>query len=320
MGAKNGSGVRCMRVAAKSEVARDVVAVRLVDPDGREVPAWEPGAHIDLNLAEGLTRQYSLCGAVDSHESLTVAVLREGDGRGGSIWVHDKLEVGDSLEIGGPRNHFALGEASSYLFIAGGIGITPIKPMIAQVVSVGAPWKLLYGGRTRASMAFVDDLQDSYGDKVVIHPQDEFGLLDVVAAVEDVPAGTAVYCCGPEPLLRAVEEATCARPLLSLHVERFSPRQAPADQPSGEFDVELARSGDVVRVRAGESVLDALEQAGVAVEYSCREGTCGTCEVAVVSGTPDHRDSVLTDDERAAGDVMMTCVSRCLGSRLVLDL
>ncbi|MQY26054.1 PDR/VanB family oxidoreductase [Nocardia aurantia] len=309
-----------MRVVAKTTVARDVVAVRLAEPDGGPVPAWSPGAHLDLVLDEGLVRQYSLCGDPADDRHLTVAVLREAAGRGGSIRVHDKLEEGDLVEVRGPRNNFALAGALGYLFVAGGIGITPLLPMIGAVAAAGAPWRLLYGGRTRASMAFAGELAATHPRQVAIHPQDSHGLLDIEAALAAAAPGTAVYCCGPEPLLRAVEDAVRDHEGLTLHVERFAPKVVPVTAADGEFEVELARSGAVVTVPATASILDALEAAGVRTDYSCREGTCGTCEVAVLAGTPDHRDSVLTAEEQAAGDVMMPCVSRCLGIRLVLDL
>ncbi|OXR41909.1 PDR/VanB family oxidoreductase [Nocardia cerradoensis] len=310
---------RRMRVIGKEVAAVGVVAVTLADPDGGPVPAWEPGAHIDLVLGD-MTRQYSLCGDPSDRESLTVAVLLEPEGRGGSAYVHDKLEVGDVITIAGPRNAFGLSEAASYLFIAGGIGITPLLPMLRSVDARGVPWRLLYGGRTRTSMAFADDLAAAHPDRVDVRPQDECGLLDLDTALDGLGLGGAVYCCGPEPLLRAVETACGARDHLTLHVERFAPKAADPNAASDSFEVELARTGAVVTVGADESVLAALERSGVDAEFSCREGTCGTCEVAVLRGRPDHRDSVLTEDEQAADDAMMICVSRSHTPRLVIDL
>ncbi|MET7773194.1 PDR/VanB family oxidoreductase [Nocardia sp. NPDC005366] len=310
---------RRMRVVAKDTIADGVVAVRLADADGGEVATWEPGAHIDLELECGLVRQYSLCGDPSDVGSLTVAVLREASGRGGSIYVHDKLEEGDVLQVGGPRNHFALVDAPSYLFVAGGIGITPLLPMLRNAERRGATWRLLYGGRTRSGMAFADELVTAYPEGVDIRPQDEFGLLDIAGALDATEDGVAVYCCGPEPLLQAVEAAGRER-RLDVHVERFAPKAVAEDAVDGTFDVELRRTGATVAVGASESIIDALERVGVSVDFSCREGTCGTCEVAVLGGEPDHRDSVLTEEEQAAGDAMMICVSRCRGSRLVLDL
>jgi ferredoxin-NADP reductase len=302
----------------KEVVADGVVRLTLRHPDGDALPAWEPGAHLDLLLGNDLVRQYSLCGDPADRSVLRVAVLREPNGRGGSGYVHDRLQAGDRLRIRGPRNNFGLVEANRYLFIAGGIGITPIVPMVAAAEQRGADWRLVYGGRTRASMAFRDELCRDYGDRVSIWPQDETGLLDLESLLSGPDQETAIYCCGPEPLLAAVE-THCARwPRGALHVERFTPR--PDAGPSGSFEVELARSGRTLVVPAGRSVLEVVEDAGVGVLSSCREGTCGTCETVVLGGTPDHRDSLLTEDEKAAGDTMMICVSRSSGARLVLDL
>jgi ferredoxin-NADP reductase len=303
----------------KEAVADDVARLVLRHPDGHELPAWAPGAHVDLVLADGLVRQYSLCGDPDDPSTLHVAVLREQAGRGGSQHVHNELGEGDVVHVRGPRNHFPLVQADRYLFIAGGIGITPILPMIAQVEASGADWRLVYGGRTRSSMAFQAELQDRYPGKVVIHPQDEAGLLDLPTLLDGTGA-TAVYCCGPEGLLAAVEARCASLPNGTLHVERFAPKDGAADGPRESFEVELAQTGTILTVPADRSVLDVVEDSGVQVLSSCQEGTCGTCETTVLSGIPDHRDSVLTDDEQAANDTMMICVSRSCSPRLVLDL
>jgi ferredoxin-NADP reductase len=298
-------------------LAEGVLGLDLRAADGGELPPWRPGAHIDLLLEPGLVRQYSLCGDPADRYRWRVAVLREPASRGGSRHVHERLAPGTRLQIDGPRNHFELLPAEEYIFIAGGIGITPILPMLGAAASAGARWRLLYGGRQRASMAFLDRL-DRYGDRVSVHPQDETGLLDL--GLLDTPRpDTLVYCCGPEPLLAAVEARCAGWADGALRVERFTPREATfaADH---DFEVVLSSSGRTVSVPAGISVLKAVEQAGVSVLSSCREGTCGTCETGVLEGEPDHRDSVLTAAECAAGDVMMICVSRCRGERLVLDL
>ena len=297
-------------------LAEGVRGLTLRAADGGELPPWRPGAHLDLRLEPGLVRQYSLCGDPADRRRWRLAVLREPEGRGGSRHVHERLAAGDRLTVDGPRNHFELLDSPAYLFIAGGIGITPILPMVAAAEAAGADWRLLYGGRRRASMAFVDPLT-AYGNLVTIHPQDTGGLLDL--SVLDRPRpGTLVYCCGPEPLLAAVEARCAGWPPGALRVERFT---APAvSGPDHDFEVELANSGRTVPVPAGVSILKAVEEAGVPVLSSCQEGTCGTCETGVLGGEPEHRDAVLTAEERAAGDVMMICVSRCRGSRLVLDL
>ncbi|MER5383661.1 PDR/VanB family oxidoreductase [Streptomyces sp. NPDC002688] len=302
-------------VGRRESVADGVLALTLRHPLGAELPSWEPGAHIDVVLGPDLERQYSLCGDPTDRRAWRIAVLREPDGRGGSAHVHGRLGEGDTVRVRGPRNHFALAPAPRYRFVAGGIGITPILPMLAAAEAAGAEWSLLYGGRTRGSMAFTEEL-GRYGDRVTVAPQDETGLLDLAPVLDRVPAGTLVYCCGPGPLLDAVEERC---PAALLHVERFRPRPQEAGGDT-EFEVVLDRSGRTLTVAPGVSVLDTVRAAGVEVLFSCTEGTCGTCETDVLEGTPDHRDSVLTDEEREAGETMLICVSRCRGKRLVLDL
>jgi ferredoxin-NADP reductase len=303
-------------VVAESEFAADgVLALALRHPLGEQLPLWEPGAHIDVVLGPGLERQYSLCGDPADRTAWRIAVLREPDGRGGSAYVHEQLRQGDKVRVRGPRNHFRLEPAPRYRFVAGGIGITPLLPMLAAAEAAGAEWSLLYGGRTRNSIAFTEELS-RYGDRVTVAPQDEVGLLDLPSVLDDVPEGTLVYCCGPGPLLDAVE-ARCPGGI--LHLERFQPKVQEAGADS-EFEVVLERSAKTVTVPVGVSVLDTVRAAGVEVLFSCTEGTCGTCETDVLDGTPDHRDSVLSEEERAAGETMLICVSRCLGKRLVLDL
>jgi ferredoxin-NADP reductase len=282
-------------ISSRRTVADDVVELELSGPP----VTWTPGSHIDLRLAPGLVRQYSLVGP-----DLRVAVLREPAGRGGSAFVHDRLRVGDRVEVDGPRNHFPLVSAPRYHFVAGGIGITPILPMIAAAEAAGADWRLLYGGRSRSSMAYLDRLDDP---RVTVQAG---GLLDLRAAVDP---SAEVYGCGPAPMLDALVAAFPA-----AHVERFTPVEV--DLPERPFEAVLERSGVTVRVPAGVSLLDAAAAAGVDVLQSCREGTCGTCETTVLEGEPEHRDSVLDETDRAAGDVMMVCVSRARGDRLVLDL
>nr|WP_258052946.1 PDR/VanB family oxidoreductase [Streptomyces sp. Ru73] len=302
-------------------MAADVRLLELRSADGGELPAWSAGAHIDLLLDDGLVRQYSLCGDPADRGRWQVAVLREPEGRGGSAHVHDKLCAGDPVGARGPRNHFALEPAGAYVFVAGGIGVTPILPMLAAADAAGADWRLHYGGRTRASMAFVDDLVARYGDRVVVRPQDETGLLDVTGIVAGRPDGALIYCCGPGPLLDAMATGCATLPAGTLRTERFTAPEADPDAVSEGFEVELADSGQVLQVPAGKSILDVLEDAGIEILSSCREGTCGTCETGVLSGTVDHRDTLLTPDERAANDVMFVCVSRAAPGcpRLVLE-
>ncbi|MBO4238134.1 2Fe-2S iron-sulfur cluster binding domain-containing protein [Pseudonocardia alni] len=304
-------------VEKKELLADDVVLLTLRDPSGAELPEWTPGAHLDLVLTADLVRQYSLCGDPGERSVYRVAVLREPAGRGGSAHVHDVVAEGDTVLVRGPRNRFALVDAPGYVFVAGGIGITPLVPMIAAAHAAGADWRLVHGGRSRASMAFTE-LAGRHPDRVTLVPQDEAGLLDV-AGILAAAAGRPVYCCGPEGLLAAVE-AEGERLGVPVHVERFSARPGALDGPDEAFEVELSGSGTVVAVPAGCSILDALEGAGIATLSSCREGTCGTCETGVLAGEPDHRDSLLTEEEQASNEVMMLCVSRSRSPRLVLEL
>ena len=243
--------------------------------------------------------------------------------------MHRSVLVGHTVDVRGPRNHFALREATGYTFFAGGIGITPILPMVREVSRSGRPWKLVYGGRTRASMAFLDELAEIGGGTVDIVPQDECGLPDVAAVLSDVDLDAPLYCCGPEAMLVAVEET--ARKLGragSVHMERFSAPLSSATTGDGggrppeasAFEVELRRSGLVLSVPPDQSILEAVRACLPDVLSSCEEGYCGACEVPVVDGHPDHRDVVLSEHERAANTSMLICVSRSHSPRLTLDL
>jgi cytochrome P450/ferredoxin-NADP reductase len=307
-----------VRVEAKEPVAEGVVALTLREVEERPLPPWQAGAHVDLILDEAATRQYSLCGDPGT-DVWRLGILRDPAGSGGSLYVHDKLKPGDVVQVRGPRNNFPLVESVRYLFIAGGIGITPILPMIRAAEAAGAEWELVYGGRQRASMAFLNELAP-YGDKVVVRPQDEYGLLDLDNLLGQPQPDTKVYCCGPEPLLAAVEQRCATWPKRSLHVERFVPKPLTEPVLREAFEVYLAQSDITLTVPPERSILSVVEDAGLPVLSSCAEGTCGTCETAVLDGVPDHRDSVLDEDAREAGDCMMICVSRACTHRLVLDL
>ena len=308
-----------VRVAAKEVAADGVVTLELHEAGGQPLPRWQPGAHVDLILPDAPTRQYSLCGDPADHHCYRLGILREPASRGGSEYIHDRLQVGDIVRVRGPRNNFPLAHAPRYLFIAGGIGITPILTMIAQAERVGADWRLVYGGRRRESMAFLDELA-RYGDRVSVRPQDETGLLDLASLLGGPHDDTLIYCCGPEPLLAAVEEHSRAWPAKSLHVERFAPKPVGDGAPTEAFEITLASSGLTLTVPGDRSILSVVEEAGISVLSSCGEGTCGSCEVPVLDGKPDHRDSVLDEDERQANDCMMICVSRACSARLTLDL
>ena len=305
-------------VAGKSIEAQNVVALTLRQPDGRALPPWSPGAHVDL-IVGGRTRQYSLCSDPQDNTHWRVAVLREADGSGTSVHIHDQLQVGDTIRVRGPRNNFTFEASPRYLFIAGGIGITPLLPMIAAAEAAGANWRLAYGGRRRVGMAFVENLA-RHGDRVLISAHDERGRLDLGSLLGIPEPDTLVYCCGPEELLADVESHCAGWPDSALHVERFTAKPVGEPVLSTSFEVVLADSGLTLTVPPGVSILSVVEAAGIGVLTSCEEGTCGTCETPVLEGLPAHRDSVLNQKERQAGDCMMICVSRSCTPRLVLEL
>lgn len=294
--------------------ADGVLSLALSHPLGRRLPSWEPGAHIDLLLPTGTLRQYSLC-STPGAPGWRIAVLRESAGRGGSAFIHDELRPGTKVQVREPRNNFALTPASEYLFIAGGIGITPILPMLRQSTDAGRPWRLLYLGRSRKSMAFLEELR-IYGNQVQIHASDEGGRLDLSDLLTPSDATFHLYACGPVPLLAAIGQLTATWEEQSRsHFERFEadPAETTNAAINGKgnipFVLELA-DGTEVTVASDCSALEALEKAGVPVISSCREGICGTCETPVLAGEIDHRDSLLSDAEKASMDTMMICVSR----------
>lgn len=312
-------------VVRRRETAADgVVTLDLADPAGGELPAWEAGAHIDLLLDEGLVRQYSLCGDPREAGTWRIGVLLDPNSRGGSEHVHQHLREGAPIRVRGPRNHFPLVDSPKYLFIAGGIGITPMKAMAESAERAGLEWTLLYLGRKRSTMAFQQLLSDAYGDRVTIWSDEEQGgHFDLAAALAEPADDTLIYSCGPEPLLAAVEKCCAHWPEGSLRVERFAAK-TPSEESLAEaldsYQVVCRRSGVTVDVADGVPMLDALEDAGIPIMSSCGEGVCGTCRATVLEGTPDHRDSLLTDAERASGNVVLPCVSHSRSEKLVLDL
>jgi ferredoxin-NADP reductase len=306
-------------VGAITREADGVLSIVFASPDGKELPAWTPGAHIDLLLQPGLERQYSLCGDPGERSRWRIAVLREVASRGGSEWMHTKLRPGDVLRVRGPRNHFEVADAVSYLFVAGGIGITPLLPMIREVERRGAPWRFLYGGRSFKSMAFCEELA-AYGDRVELRPEDCFGMLDLQRFLGAPRPGVGIYCCGPERLLAAVEALGASWPEGALHVERFRAAPRSPDEAKRGFDIVLAKSGITATVGPTESIIEALDRIGVHVPRSCGEGTCGTCLTPVIEGIPDHRDSFLMGKKRAANNVICVCCSRAQTPRLVLNI
>lgn len=306
-------------VKSMSDVAAGIRVVEVCDVNGDALPTWEPGAHVEVILGGSLVRHYSLCSNPLDRTAWRFAVLREPASRGGSAYIHDELQVGDNLELRGPRNNFVLGDQQRFLFIAGGIGITPLLPMIDVCHERAADWHLVYGGRSRETMAFAADLAE-FGSRVTLWPEDEAGLIDLDSILGIPLLETAVYCCGPEVLLAAVEKRCRDWPAGSLHVERFKPRPRDGATTDAAFEIELRSSGLILTVSPDKSIVDVIRSAGVYIETGCEEGVCGTCETMVLDGVPDHRDSVLTPDERSSDRVMMPCRSRAKTKRLTLGL
>lgn len=308
-----------LQVTLAEEIAAGVRVVKLESADGQALPAWAPGSHVDVRLGDHV-RQYSLCGPIGA-PYWQLGVLLEPKSRGGSEYVHRTLKLGDRVTVLALRNNFELHDAEEYLFIAGGIGVTPLIPMIADAKRRAKPWRLIYGGRTRESMAFLDALT-AYGDQVTIVPQDEVGHPDLPGAIAAGGPGMQVYSCGPEPLISAVRASMQGRPPESLYVERFRAKETDGSTGAGNqaFELVLSRSGCTVTVAADESILKAVGRVGVRVPTSCQEGVCGSCETKVLGGKPLHRDSLLSEEEQLEGATMMVCVGRARTPQLVLDL
>lgn len=306
-----------LRVIDRATVADRVAAFTLARADGSALPAWTPGSHVDLNLPGGIIRQYSLCSDPADAAAWRVAVLHEPDGRGGSVAAHRHLQVGAIVHADGPRDNFRFQiGARDVLFIAGGIGITPLLSMVRAADEAGTNWRLLYLGRSREAMSFLDELE-GYGDRVTVHPGLTLGRIDLPAAIAATGLeNPEIFACGPERMLEAL--AGCCPPE-SLHVERFTGDGTGAQDTDTAFIVETS-DGTEIEVAADETILAAMTRSGVPALNSCQEGICGTCETVVIEGIPLHRDQVLSDEERASNETMMICVSRCVGKRLVLEL
>jgi tetrachlorobenzoquinone reductase len=312
-------------VTSVSSEAVGIKSFELVPADGTRPPPFSAGAHVDLHLANGMVRSYSLINPQsDSPDRYVIAVNRDGASRGGSAFVHDHLMVGHVVPISGPRNNFALVEDAQHIvFIAGGIGITPLWCMIQRLEELGRSWELFYSTRTREVMAFrarLEMLENASRGRVHLNFDHEPGgrLIDIASIVAKAPADAHFYCCGPGPMLQAFEKAVAALPPQRAHVEYFTQKEESATE--GGFTVVLARTGRSLPVSSGKTILETLLAADLDVQHSCMEGMCGTCEVRVIEGIPDHRDSVLTPDERSSNKTMMICCSGSKTSRLVLDL
>ena len=304
--------------------AEDISVLEFGTADGAALARFSAGAHIDLYLANGLVRSYSLVNSPTERHRYVIGVKKEEAGRGGSRFIHEQLQVGDVIDIGAPRNNFALREdAPRSVLIAGGIGVTPLASMSRRLEELGKPWELHYAARNRCSAGFVP-LLAAFGPKVKFYFPTEFcgapraARIDIGEIVQSAPSDAHIYCCGPRSMLRAFEAAAIGRLADRIHVEFFS-NADPVDT-EGRFDVVLAKSGETLEIPSGKTILDVVLARGFDAPYSCLEGVCSSCETRVISGIPDHRDLILTTQEREAGDRMMICCSRSKSRTLVLDL
>lgn len=305
-------------LVSKKTVAQDILEFEFQNASGALLPSWEAGSHIDLKLSNGMSRQYSLMQGVINTNNWRVAVLIEREGRGGSLLL-EQLEIGSTLFSLGPRNHFPLTSANRYLFIAGGIGITPLIKMIQTAEEIEIPWELAYLGRAPETMSYADELLKNYGEKVRLFVKSQGQRFDVHKELSSLGEDTQVFSCGPERLMLALEEWDASSVESRVHIERFHPREILMDQPDEEFVVLCEKSGEELVVPADESLLMAADFAGIEISGDCMEGTCGACETRVIKGEIIHKDSVLSPQARAQGDTMMICVSRGRG-KIVLDL
>ncbi|WP_430420445.1 PDR/VanB family oxidoreductase [Methylibium petroleiphilum] len=303
--------------------AEGVVVADLRHPRGEPLPPFDPGAHLEITLPNGLVRHYSICSSAAERHRYCIGVGLAANGRGGSQYVHERLGRGQRMEVSTPRNNFPLRtDAEDYVFIAGGIGITPILSMIRWCVDHGKRWSLHYSVRSRDRAAFREVLEGWSGlGSLRMHVDDEAGrFFDPAPALQDLPAQAQVYCCGPTALMEAVRASAHAPDDGRLHFEWFTPKQDLAASEALPFTALIRSTGRRLEVPADRSLLEVLEQHGIAVPSSCREGLCATCETGVVSGVPDHRDSVLSEAQRQSGRSIMICVSRARSSVLELDL
>jgi tetrachlorobenzoquinone reductase len=312
------------RVVATRYEAIDIISFVLAPLPGTELPEASPGAHIDIRLSEALNRSYSLSDLKDDAGCYRLTVLKDAKSRGGSAYMHEKIRTGQILEISAPRNNFPLDEqAEQSVFIAGGIGITPFISMMKRLNAVGKPWTLHYCVRNRERAALVAQINalSEEGRGTVLYNFDEEpggAMLDLKRVIAELPAGAHVYCCGPLGMLHAYQAAAAGLAPERVHFEFFSSDVEAA--ASGGYTVVLARSKREILVQQGQTILQALRNAGVDAQSSCEEGVCGACETRVLAGMPDHRDSILGPRERATNKTMMICCSGSKSERLELDL
>jgi ferredoxin-NADP reductase len=310
-----------VRLTAIRYAARDTNLFEFRRLDGTPLPPYEPGAHVDVHLPSGHSRSYSLIVARPEPETYTFGIKRDPASRGGSRYMHDELRVGRTIKISAPRNNFPLKEDASHtVLIAGGIGITPIRCMVQRLTERERSFALHYACRSRADAAFLHELQGAAGASFHFDDESEGRFLDVAGIVAAVPKDAHLYCCGPTPMLNAFEAATKEWPRAQVHVEYFTPKQEPANPKKGGFTVELARSGQEFFIPEGRTILEVLLDEGVDVDYSCELGICGACEQRIISGTAEHRDSILSEEEQAENKRVMICCAGSKSERLVLDM
>jgi ferredoxin-NADP reductase len=313
-----------VRVKHISYEAENINSYELVAATGGDLAPFAAGSHIDLHLPNGMIRSYSLVNDQRELSRYVIAVNKDAAGRGGSRFIHETVRAGDIIQISRPRNNFALQEDADHsVLIAGGIGITPLLSMVRRLEAIDRPWKLFYAARTRLAAAFLDELNAIRIDgrsNIHVDLDDERSgrVFDLGGIVGSTPADAHLYCCGPVPMLEAFEAAAANRPPHHVHVEYFKAKEKPAAE--GGFEVTLARSNRTIKVQPGKTILDALLDAGMAVNYACAEGVCGTCETRVLDGVPDHRDLFLSKEEHATNRTMMICCSGAKSPTLLLDI
>lgn len=308
-----------VEVAKRTDLTEDLFIIELRPLEG-SLPSWNPGAHIDVEVGDKSLRQYSLAGSAANQQSWVLGVRREVEGRGGSNWIYQNAKAGSIIKVSAPRNHFAYkAGVEPVVFVAGGIGVTPLVPMIHAAANAGRPWQLHFVASTKENMPFLPELQ-ALGGEVHVYARDVSDRPNVAAIIDQMPAGSSIYCCGPEALMQTLEHEAKNKPEIDAYVERFVPKEQTGDAGLDTFEVNFAYSQIVATVGPGQSILDVARASGIEVVSSCQEGTCGSCETPIISGTPAHRDSVLSEKERIASTCMMICVSRSCTPTLELDL
>jgi tetrachlorobenzoquinone reductase len=321
------SAIARLRVRSITRQTPTVLSIVLESLDHEPLPAIHPGDHIDLRMSPTLVRSYSLVGNAGSASRYEIAVALDPQSRGGSRHVHEKMRVGDEVDIAGPRKLFELRQEASHSFlIAGGIGITPIWSMVQALESLARPWTLCYAARSRSHAAYLEDIEAlgarSQVGRLILHFDDQKGgmPLDIPAVLALAPVDAHLYCCGPAPMLAAYERATANRPADHVHLERFASGQARQPSETQSFELVLVRAGKTLQIPADRSILDVMLDNGIDAPYGCMQGVCGMCEVSVLEGIPDHRDSILTEDARQSNARIIVCCSRSMTRSLTIDL